>query len=62
MHKVYSQPILLSKGNVKTSARLQWRYAPVSDLFVVYQENYLPGSFGSKNRALILKLSYWFNV
>ncbi|MBC7570446.1 MAG: hypothetical protein H7319_12020, partial [Spirosoma sp.] len=49
-------------NNVNLNARLQWRYAPVSDLFVVYQENYLPGTFGSKNRALILKLSYWLNV
>ena len=48
--------------NVNLNARLQWRYAPVSDLFIVYQENYLPGTFGSKNRALILKLSYWLNV
>lgn len=48
--------------NVNLNARLQWRYAPVSDLFVVYQENYLPGSFASKNRALVLKLSYWLNV
>lgn len=48
--------------NVNLNARLQWRYAPVSDLFVVYQENYLPGTFGSKNRALVLKLSYWLNV
>ena len=48
--------------NVNLNARLQWRYAPVSDLFVVYTENYLPGSFGSKNRALVIKLSYWLNV
>ena len=48
--------------NINLNARLQWRYAPVSDLFVVYTENYLPGAFGSKNRALVLKLSYWLNV
>ena len=49
-------------NNVNLNARLQWRYAPVSDLFVVYQENYLPGSFSSKNRALVFKLAYWLNV
>lgn len=49
-------------NNVNLNARLQWRYAPVSDLFVVYQENYLPGSLASKNRALVVKLSYWLNV
>jgi hypothetical protein len=48
--------------NTLLNTRLQWRYAPVSDLFVVYQENYFPGSFTSKNRALVLKLTYWFNV
>lgn len=48
--------------NVNLNTRLQWRYAPVSDLFIVYQENYLPGTFASKNRALVLKLTYWFNV
>lgn len=49
-------------NNTNLNARLQWRYAPVSDLFVVYSENYLPGSFASKNRFLVLKLSYWLNV
>lgn len=48
--------------NTLLNTRLQWRYAPVSDLFVVYQENYFPGSLTSKNRALVVKLSYWFNV
>ncbi|MEZ0484807.1 DUF5916 domain-containing protein [Fibrella aquatica] len=49
-------------ANTLLNTRLQWRYAPVSDLFVVYQENYFPGSLTSKNRALVVKLSYWFNV
>lgn len=48
--------------NTLLNTRLQWRYAPVSNLFVVYQENYFPGSLTSKNRALVVKLSYWFNV
>ncbi len=49
-------------NNTNLNARLQWRYAPVSDLFVVYSENYVPGSFASKNRLLVVKLSYWLNV
>ncbi|AQG82419.1 hypothetical protein AWR27_10060 [Spirosoma montaniterrae] len=49
-------------NNTLLNTRLQWRYAPVSDLFVVYQENYFPSSFASKNRALVIKLSYWLNV
>lgn len=49
-------------NNTLLNTRVQWRYAPVSDLFVVYQENYFPGSLRSKNRALVVKLSYWLNV
>jgi hypothetical protein len=48
--------------NVNLNARLQWRYKPASDLFIVYTENYLPQDFGSKNRALVLKLTYWLNL
>ncbi len=47
--------------NLNINARLQWRYKPVSDLFLVYSDNYFPGNLNVKNRALVLKLSYWFN-
>lgn len=47
--------------NVNLNARFQWRYKPVSDLFVVYTDNYFPDNFKTKNRALILKLTYWLN-
>ncbi len=48
--------------NVNLNTRFQWRFKPVSDLFIVYTENYLPQNFASKNRALILKFTYWLNV
>jgi hypothetical protein len=48
--------------NVNLNARLQWRYKPASDFFVVYTENYLPETFGSKNRALVFKFTYWLNI
>lgn len=48
--------------NVNLNARFQWRYKPASDFFVVYTENYLPEPLGSKNRALVFKLTYWFNI
>ena len=48
--------------NVNLNARFQWRYKPASDFFVVYTENYLPGTFGSKNRALVFKFTYWLNI
>jgi hypothetical protein len=48
--------------NVNLNARFQWRFKPASDFFVVYTENYLPDGMRSKNRALVLKLTYWLNL
>jgi hypothetical protein len=48
--------------NINLNTRLQWRYQPASDLFIVYTDNYLPAPFSVKNRALVLKLTYWWNV
>ncbi|HAH26309.1 MAG TPA: hydrolase [Prolixibacteraceae bacterium] len=47
--------------NMNINMRFQWRYKPVSDLFVVYTDNYYIGTWNPRNRALVLKLSYWFN-
>jgi hypothetical protein len=47
--------------NMNINLRFQWRFAPVSDLFIVYTENSFPGDYTIKNRGLVLKLSYWFN-
>jgi hypothetical protein len=54
--------------NVNLNTRLQWRYKPASDLFIVYTDNYLPADFSPnntasvKNRALVLKMTYWWNL
>jgi hypothetical protein len=53
--------------NLNINTRLQWRFAPVSDLFIVYTDNYGTENisefgFQEKNRALIAKLTYWFNL
>jgi hypothetical protein len=48
--------------NINLNTRLQWRYSPASDLYVVYTDNYLPAPFSVKNRALVLKLTYWWNI
>ena len=48
--------------NVNLNTRLQWRYKPASDLFIVYTDNYLPENFRVKNRAIVFKLTYWWNV
>ncbi len=47
--------------NVNLNFRFQWRFAPVSDLFIVYTENSWSGDYRVKNRGLVVKLSYWFN-
>jgi len=48
--------------NLNINSRLQWRFKPVSDVFLVYTDNYLPPNFEVKNRALVLKISYWLNL
>lgn len=48
--------------NINLNTRLQWRYQPASDLFIVYTDNYFPAPFSVRNRALVLKLTYWWNV
>jgi hypothetical protein len=48
--------------NMNLNARFQWRYKPASDFFIVYTENYLPENLMSKDRALVFKLTYWFNL
>lgn len=50
------------QDNINLNTRLQWRYAPASDLFIVYTDNYLPSPFNVRNRALVLKLTYWWNI
>lgn len=47
-------------GNLNVYSRLQWRYAPMSDLFLVYTDNYASDGFINKNRGIVLKLVYWF--
>jgi hypothetical protein len=47
--------------NLNLNLRFQWRFAPVSDLFIVYTENSFPAGYDIKNRGLVIKLSYWFN-
>ncbi len=47
--------------NLNINARFQWRYKPVSDIFLVYTDNYFPETMNARNRALVFKMSYWFN-
>ncbi|NOY38353.1 MAG: carbohydrate binding family 9 domain-containing protein [Chlorobi bacterium] len=47
--------------NINVNLRIQWRFAPVSDLFIVYTGNSTPDGLVNQNRALVVKLSYWFH-
>ncbi len=48
--------------NLGHNSRFQWRFKPVSDLFIVYTDNYRTTDFATRNRALVIKLSYWLNL
>lgn len=51
--------------NLNINTRLQWRFAPVSDFFIVYTDNYITdpwSNFSSRNRALVAKFTYWINL
>ena len=48
--------------NLNINARFQWRFKPMSDLFIVYTDNYDTRIVGVKNRALVMKFVYWFNT
>ncbi|MEQ9403392.1 MAG: DUF5916 domain-containing protein [Cyclobacteriaceae bacterium] len=48
--------------NLGHNSRFQWRFKPVSDLFIVYTDNYRTGDFSTRNRAIVVKLSYWLNL
>lgn len=57
-------------NNFNINTRLQWRFAPVSDVFLVYTDNSFAENientavrfFTPKNRAVVLKVVYWLNV
>ncbi len=48
--------------NINLNTRLQWRYRPASDLFLVYTDNYFPAPLSVRTRAFVLKFTYWWNM
>ncbi len=59
-------------NNVNINSRLQWRFRPVSDLFISYTDNYFAtdevreniqyNSWQPKLRAIVVKFTYWLNL
>ncbi|WP_347924694.1 DUF5916 domain-containing protein [Pontimicrobium sp. SW4] len=51
------------RDNFSINTRLQWRFAPLSDLFVVYNDNYFTDNiFAPRVRSFNVKLTYWLNI
>jgi len=50
------------RNNLGLNSRLQWRFAPLSDLYLVYNDNYFTDNFGPRFRSINLKLTYWLNI
>ena len=56
--------------NLNINSRLQWRFKPVSDIYLVYTDNYfaynqIDGFFqigAVKYRAISFKMTYWLNL
>ena len=49
--------------NLGINSRLQWRFAPLSDLYIVYNDNYFTSErWLPRFRSINLKLTYWLNL
>ena len=48
--------------NFNINSRVQWRFRPMSDLYLVYTDNYATDHLKVRNRGIVLKLNYWLNV
>jgi hypothetical protein len=50
------------RENIGVNSRLQWRFAPLSDLYLVYNDNYYIDPVSPTYRSINLKISYWLNI
>ena len=49
--------------NFGINSRIQWRFAPLSDLYFVYNDNYLAeNDFIPRFRSFNIKMTYWLNL
>jgi hypothetical protein len=57
--------------NLNINARLQWRFKPMSDFYIVYTDNYFTPEIGAsdtvqkfaiRNRGVVFKLNYWLAI
>jgi hypothetical protein len=51
------------QNNFNVNSRFQWRFKPMSDLFLVYTDNYYTDPLlKNKSRAIVFKVNYWLNL
>ncbi|WP_462250820.1 DUF5916 domain-containing protein [Ekhidna sp.] len=50
------------RENLGHNTRFQWRFKPVSDIFLVYTDNYITDGFQTRNRAIVFKVNYWLSL
>lgn len=50
------------RDNLGINSRLQWRFSQLSDLYIVYNDNYYTSYFEPRFRSINLKLTYWLNI
>jgi hypothetical protein len=51
------------RNNFNINSRLQWRFKPMSDIYLVYTDNYFVDPFlKNKNKAIVFKANYWLNL
>lgn len=48
--------------NYNFFTRFQWRYRPMSDIFIVYTDNYEQDGLALRNRQVVFKVTYWLNL
>ena len=48
--------------NFSVFSKLQWRYSPQSDIFLIYNQNNETNEFDLSNRSIILKVTYQFGI
>ncbi len=49
-------------NNFNVNSRFQWRFAPMSDFFVVITDNLDTDNFEQKNWGIVMKLNYWLTL
>ncbi len=51
------------QNNFNINSRFQWRFKPMSDVFLVYTDNYFSEPFlKNRNRAIVIKMNWWLNL